>query len=277
MKYYQDKELLKELYEAHKSYDKVAEILGCNYKTVARWMKKFDIANVGTQGARKRNLNHDYFEEINTEEKAYWLGFLYADGCVYRGSGSYSYRLQINLQARDRIILEKFQSAIESNYKIQEKKVNNADCVLLKVNSTKMCEDLMNLGVVPRKSLICTFPKLRSDLIPHFIRGYFDGDGCITRTESRGKWGINICGNQAFLTSMQNIFKENDILVNIYDNNHSVAKTLETGSHVMISKLYDFLYKNATVYLERKYEKFQAFMSEQANVPLQSNLFDITG
>lgn len=83
MKPYQDKQLLELLYEIYKSQSKVAEVLKCNEKTVAAWMKKFEIVSVGAQGARKRNVNNSYFKEIDTEEKAYWLGFIYADAvCI---------------------------------------------------------------------------------------------------------------------------------------------------------------------------------------------------
>ena len=176
---YKDKETLEELYSQHKSTYKVAEVFGVNHKTIAAWMKKHKIQTVGSQGARKNNLNHDYFQNIDTEEKAYWLGFIMADGCVYKGSDASSYRLQINLKGSDKEHLDKLQKSINSSYKIQEKKVKNSDVCLLKVNSTKMCQDLMALNVTPRKSMLCQMPSLEEHLEKHFIRGYFDGDGCL--------------------------------------------------------------------------------------------------
>lgn len=272
MKPYQDKHLLQKLYKEHKSQTKVAKILDCNYKTIASWMKKFDIKTLEAQGARKNNLNHEYFKTIDTEGKAYWLGFLMADGCVYKGSDKHSYRLQINLQASDKCILEKFQIAIESDYKIIEKQVNGYDVVQLKINSTQLCQDLMRYGVVPRKSLMCEMPKISYELIKHFIRGYFDGDGSISHARKKdsrfGSWHLNIAGGEAMLVSIKEYFALHDIKSAIYPIKHSKAKALETGDRINILKIFNLLYRDATVYLDRKYKKFKELQMSPSGVIL---------
>jgi hypothetical protein len=261
MKPYQDKDQLKELYEKYKSQKKVAEVLNCDYKTIARWMKKFEIESVGTQGARRHDFNHNYFQSIDTEEKAYWLGFIMADGCVYKGSDGRSYRLQINLQGKDRQVLELFQKAIGSNYKISDKKVGNADVSQLKVNSTIMCMDLVNLGVVPRKSLVCKMPDLDHKMVPHFIRGLFDGDGCISgyiRADSPNKkvWSFSLAGSQHILDDIMKEFTKIDIKAAIYPFKRSKAVSLESSSRESLLKIYNFIYKDASIFLSRKKDKF---------------------
>ena len=143
MERYKQKDVLMELYNEHKNIRKIAEILEVNHKTISIWMKKHGIKTIGSQGARKNNLNHDFFESIDSEEKAYWLGFIMADGCVYKGSDGSSLRLQINLKGSDVEHLQKFQNAIGSSYKIQTKMIKTSNVCILKVNSTKMCQDLI--------------------------------------------------------------------------------------------------------------------------------------
>lgn len=92
-------------------------------KTIISWCQKFNILHERFQGARKHKLNKSYFASIDSEEKAYWLGFLMADGCVYKGSSKNSYRLQINLSFNDRDCLEKLNESIESDYDIKDKYV----------------------------------------------------------------------------------------------------------------------------------------------------------
>ena len=117
------------------------------------------------------------FEKIDTEEKAYWLGFLDADGCIHNGR-NYDYGIELGLQEQDYSHLVKFKDFIEKDNKI---------CYREKINSYRyqfknktMNKDLINLGCVPHKSLILKFPdedQVPDNFLIPFIRGYFDGDG----------------------------------------------------------------------------------------------------
>lgn len=207
--------------------------------------------------------NKDYFKKINTEEKAYWLGFLMADGCVYKGSSKNSYRLQINLSEQDAYILENFNNAIGSDYPIANKTIYNKKTnkeykiVSIKINNTEMCTDLMKLGVVPRKSLIAEMPNINKSLFRHFIRGYFDGDGNISYTVNghiRFSW--NIVGGETILTAFCKILNSKDISCSIYKINHSNAVSLETGSKKSIMKIFKYFYCNSNIFLARKYNLF---------------------
>lgn len=263
MKSYKDKDTLEKLYLKYGNQITISKILNCNPKTVSVWMKKFGIKTVGSQGARKNNYNQDFFEKIDTEEKAYWLGFIYADGCVYQSTDKKSYRLQINLKLEDIDLLIKFQESIGSNYKIQEKKIGNAFACLLKVNSTKMCNDLMNKGANPRKSLNLTFPSEKivpKSLQHHFIRGYFDGDGSIYKVKGKEHFIVDICSNESFLFEMEKILLSKGLENFTYGKHrNSVAISLKTAKDINVIKLYKYMYDNATIYLERKKERFEEF------------------
>ena len=185
-----EKEILENYINKELSYKEIAKIFNVNEKTIKINAKKYGLTSkIGSQGARKHKFNERYFENIDSEEKAYWLGFIAADGCVYKNKQSY--RLQINLKGSDIDHLKKFQKAICSDYKITEKKVGKAqsNTCQLKINSTKMCNDLIKNNIIERKSIIFEPPILNKNLMSHFIRGYFDGDGWITsykRKDSNG-------------------------------------------------------------------------------------------
>lgn len=259
------KEELIKLYEEYRSAYKIAEIYNVNHKTVYGLMKHYGIkTTTGSQGARTNNLNHDFFKEIDTPEKAYWFGFLMADGCVYKGSGGKSYRLQINLQGKDIGHLEKFQKSIGSSYKIQEKKYKEYNVAILKINSTVMCKDLMRHGLIERKSIICQYPKS----IKHhsdFIRGYFDGDGCITYRKDFQKYKFIITGGEDMLEEIQKVLP---VKSNLYCIKHSDAIDLCVNKKEDILRLYKWLYEGAEVYLDRKYEKYKRFYSNHSMSPM---------
>lgn len=246
------KEELVELYRETPNVRMLAEQFSVSPQTMIRVMDNYGISRLKPIGNKKHHFNESYFKSIDTEEKAYWLGFLMADGCVYQGTGT-TYRLQINLKYDDLPHLNKFQQAIGSDYKIQIKKVNESKAAQLKINSTEMCKDLIALGVIPRKSIVCTMPYIHNDLIRHFIRGYFDGDGSVHLTlgEKVNKQ-FSICGGQPMLReinkhlniTLRDLKRGNDLFI------------IETGNKDDMLRLYNYLYDEATVYLQRKKRNF---------------------
>lgn len=266
MELYKNKEHLAEILKKYHSYKAAAQFLGINVKTVTAWAKKFNLQSLGSQGARRHNIDEHFFDSINNEEKAYWLGFLMADGCVYHGSDKKSYRLQINLAEKDVKCLERFNQALSSDYEIKSVNVKESktgkihDVVQLKINCTSLCLSLIKHGVVPRKSLICQAPSIDPKLIPHYVRGYFDGDGCITKDTHRNKWSIKIIGTRSTLEFFQEHFDKHKISSAIYDIKHTKAKSLEITSKLSIECFFDYIYgSNATVFYERKYQRFLDF------------------
>ncbi|MDL2302602.1 LAGLIDADG family homing endonuclease, partial [Lachnospiraceae bacterium OttesenSCG-928-D06] len=140
----------------------------------------------------KYYYDEHYFQQIDSEHKAYWLGFLYADGHIEplrKGNKIKAYRIEIGLSAVDKSHLELFLHDIDSNAPLTYKKTiirdKTYESCRVRINNTNMCRDLISLGCVPQKSLTLTFPSeelLPGNYVRHFIRGYFDGDGCISYT-----------------------------------------------------------------------------------------------
>ena len=157
-----------------------------------RWNKHGDASIVlpgGREGSRKYTLNHTYFEDIDTPEQAYWLGFLAADGGVVIGAKTYALRLE--LAEVDAEQVQTFAIAMGSNKPLW----NRRGCVGVSLDSWRLVESLERLGIGQRKSATVEPWDGPAELMPHYWRGLFDGDGCICR--SRGRWQMSICGSEA--------------------------------------------------------------------------------
>lgn len=208
--------------------------------------------------------NEKFFKKIDTPQKAYWLGFLYADGCVLNQKKSKI--LEISLSKVDKGHLQKFLNDLESNIQIREKKVKlnekEYDVCRISVCSTYLCDCLIELGCTPRKSLTLEFPKNKvpNDLINYFILGYFDGDGCFSPTKDTNTATLSFIGTYNFLIGILNVFKDKG-LVNKHTKIHKKgnAYTIYLYDKENIKRILSYLYGNKEIYLERKYIKVKNF------------------
>lgn len=195
-----EEEIIKLIKEQKKSIKEVENTLKVSKKEI-----KQALENKGFSTRTYSDLfsvNHNYFSEINTPSKAYWLGFLYADGCV---CGE-----KVCLEITDKEHVEKFYKAIEAEgyiiRKAYRKREGRKDSITysLQVKSSQMVQDLIKYGCVPKKSLLLKeLPDLESQFLSHFIRGYYDGDGRISFVDSENHYRIDICGQELFLEKIK--------------------------------------------------------------------------
>lgn len=135
-----------------------------------------------TRHASTYPVDHNYFDLIDSESKAYFLGLLYADGCNVKGNNA----VILALAEQDIDLLQKFSSAIGYDFHgkpFYRKNPNAQPMYRVEVYSKQMSESLARYGCVPQKTFIIKFPEnppLPENLINHFVRGYFDGDGCLS-------------------------------------------------------------------------------------------------
>ena len=151
---------------------------------------------------RKYSVNAEYFSDINTQEKAYWLGFIWADGSIGktapRCSGPNRFTLaQVETEANH---LQAFIEAIECSYTPVLKDLDRPlgkRTLALDVNSRPFCMALENLGYGTKEHRT-DIPPMPRELLHHFIRGYFDGDGCLSiykqNDTRRQEWSLT--GNE---------------------------------------------------------------------------------
>ncbi|MCA1027032.1 LAGLIDADG family homing endonuclease [Cytobacillus kochii] len=210
----------------------------------------------------KYSCNENFFEVIDTEDKAYWLGFIYADGYVITDEKYKTGKLGIALSMHDIEHLEKFKSAIDSTHNIKvytHKTPYNEQTTYCKIviTSHKIVSDLIALGVLPRKTEILSFPtseKVPQKLVNHFIRGYMDGDGSIVKPRTN-KFQLSFCGTREFLSGIQGSLDLNLKLMKRHKNNIN-NWTLIIAGNKQVERLLDFIYKDSKVFLKRKYERY---------------------
>jgi hypothetical protein len=268
----------------NKDYNAIIEYFKKVNSTV-KTAKKFGYSNSGIHQILKRNglkgldksetqrkhtFNQEYFENIDTEGKAYWLGFLYADGYI----GKNNNEVTLALSSKDRKHIEKFSNSIDSTYTIRDKFVKSGKFIgknysVLSVFSSKTKSDLIDKGCFNCKSLILKFPtKVPDELVHHFIRGYFDGDGSVFISKEKhhrsGKIEniihCRILGTYDFISEMNKFLGFDSIVVKKYKNSDKKNMyEFVIKRKVRCEKLMNYLYKNANVYLERKKQIFDNY------------------
>lgn len=229
-------------------------------------LSKFQVKNICKANGIKIREDYDdtFFDIIDTEEKAYWLGFMYADGNVPIKISS----CEVSLQILDVDHLIKLKSDLHAKNKISyDFKVERCR---FHFGNKHLKQALINKGCIPQKSLILTFPtkeQVPETLWIPFIRGYFDGDGCFTHNfcdtkHKRVTVSCGFIGTEMFLNTVKSILSNYNINGHLYTDKkrNPIIKTLEFGKKDSV-KLLNLLYTNANVYLTRKYNKYLFFKS----------------
>jgi len=210
--------------------------------------------------------NCDFFDLIDNEEKAYWLGFICADGCMNDKSNT----LQIVLQQGDHAHLKKLGNLLGvrvykyehfNSYHNKSFKTSS-----LRVGNNNIWRDLLSVGVLPRKSKIQSFGtnimnKIKTELRSHFIRGYFDGDGSVCESvanEIKSNFTVGFSGQRG----MMKVIKE-ELMKQLGVSNVDVEKAdgcfiVRWSGREQVSIIGKWLYDGASVFLERKHKRFEA-------------------
>lgn len=220
---------------------------------------------------QKFSINQSYFDIVNTEDKAYFLGFMYADGNVSKGTRHNN--IEMTLQEKDFAILEKFKYYLDCNkpliYKLS-KKSNQSNSKKLLIHNKRLHENLIRLGCVPNKSKILKFPtekQVPKHLIRHFIRGYFDGDGSIYRKDDRYV-SIDVYSSLEFNFGIRNCISDelkiNDIKIFPRKSNGCSFRLHGDNAKLFL----DWIYKGATVFLQRKYKRYKEYYKNNEYGPI---------
>lgn len=213
-------------------------------------------------------------QEIDTEQKAYFLGFMYADGCITaisrKNSKYIKYQVQISLT--DEQIINDFKTVFPffnlQTFDFGKYKSTWSKQHALRKANKKLFDDLLKHGMLQRKSgeegKLLKMPKLSKKLLPHFIRGYFDGDGSINIPKKRPNTRTaEICSSsKEFLLQVKHALENLGVKCPIFREKHtnvSPLYVLEWVNHTDMIMLREFFYKDANIFLERKKEKFYSF------------------
>jgi hypothetical protein len=248
--------------------EEAASQFGYSYMACIYALKQRGIKPRGRSEARREYaVDETFFDVISTEEKAYWLGFLTADGEI--GDD----HVKLELQEQDAGHLYKFTASLRSNHSIVlrahtlQGKVHR--CAVVWIGSTRLVTALQRLGIGERKSFVVSpCEQVPIDLLPHYWRGVFDGDGFITRRRSRlfgaVQWIVGLVGNREIVSGFET-FMQHHTGEEASIKPHARIFILRYHGVALPQAILQVLYRDATIFLERKYHLVYDVM----NTPVQ--------
>lgn len=251
---YEDYENIKNLYELGFSTTEISKMLHLGKSSVAYALHSLNVDLSNEYDYRQYIVDDNFFNLIDTEEKAYIVGFIMADGYVSESTN----QISITLKHTDEYILKQMLIAMNSNVAIQHV-TNSLGQVYSRINicSKQMVSDLVNMGLVQNKSLILKSPpNIPDHLYHHLVRGYFDGDGSIWFDNTTKNYHINFVGTEDVLTAFREKMNWNNLTIRNACKNQQITKRMDYSGNISVSNKLEKLYKNATIYLTRKHEKY---------------------
>ena len=267
-------EFINKKYKEGLSQIDISKIMQVSPSLISKIMKENNIKiRTDREQALKYKCNEMFFNKIDTEEKAYWLGFMYADGYIQNKRKHSNYKIGITLSEVDKKHLEKFNESLSSDYEIKtyeqsETSYGGAYSKLI-ISSERLALDLMNKVCILKKTDKLKYPNdniVPKELKIHFIRGYIDGDGSVgysyvlnSKNGKRDKFEmkLGIVGTKEILEGILNEFGLSHLKLDKRrkDRNNNNYQ-INIGGNKQTIELLDKLYGNCNIYLDRKYEKY---------------------
>tara|TARA_R110000868_G_scaffold46524_5_gene153637 strand:+ start:21154 stop:21981 length:828 start_codon:yes stop_codon:yes gene_type:complete len=264
------KDILEYEYANCKDISKISEKLKISKDSIRKYIKLYNIKYYKYQ-PKIYSCNNNIFYKEN-ENAFYLAGFIAADGCVRNRvrKKCISKSLIIALSNKDHEHLEKIKMALQSNNPIKSiiikpnKKVKvYSHQSRIEIYSAQIVNDLLKFNITPNKTYTYNMPDwlINHELVNHFIRGYFDGDGSIGKYKKPPSKilhsQLNMLGTELFIKQYKTIIEQN---CNVNDNKiikiNNIYSLSYSGNNV-VKRIYEFLYKDATIYLDRKKDKFK--------------------
>lgn len=242
--------LTKALYE-NKTILEICRKYNMPRTSVTRYAKKFGLYESKFTREKENKIIESYFENIDNARKAYWLGFIMADGNIYLYKDSNKIQFSLKIQKSDEKLIHNFANDIGFNQeKIRTGEAKRNDTITqyveLRSYNTTFCKNLMKYGICPQKTGREIIPKkIPYDLKKDFIRGFFDGDGHISKSS------VEYCTASAkMIADMSTWFCLHDIFTTInYSKNNIFTVKISKKS---VKRFLDIVYYNGCFGLERK-------------------------
>jgi hypothetical protein len=241
-------------YERGESAQSIAKRYGTSYQVIQPVLARQGVTLRSKREAnKKQKCNERYFQDIDTEEKAYWLGFLTADGCVTRGKKSGdSPRISLHLAEQDYGHLMKLKKALQASQMIS---VNERSCSLT-IYSSDMAADLARHGIRPNKTFSTKPAQIAIDFVRHYWRGVIDGDGDFAKSGD----SLKLVGDYDIVLAFQEFVLAYcpQVTANIRKRENIFTLSIRRqATRCMLQAMYG----DATVSLDRKYRRAQEILT----------------
>lgn len=243
-------------YQNNWSQQKIADDYKVSRTVIKRILETQNNGIIIRDRTSKYKYQQDIFENIDTAEKAYWLGFLAADGCNYQRKHNAS--IIVNVHEKDIGHLEKFRQFCNTDAEIKsyvgyEGFSNQTPMCKITLNSKKISNDLIDKGIFPNKSLILQPPKISKEFYKPFILGYFDGDGNISKTSQYNNYSISIQGTKEILLWICKILDWEAKLEKRNNNSDTNSYYIRCGGTNKPYFILNQLYSSCETHLDRKF------------------------
>lgn len=260
-----EKEQIIEDYQNNISIREISIKYGYSRPALSKFLEEVGIKTTKGNHYRKYFHDMDFFEKIDTEEKAYWLGFMFADGYIIDNSNRYGedgFGMSLAEDSLDSLLL--FKQSLKASNPINKdmsghnKNSNKQIIYKLELHSQKTADDLIDKDCVKNKTSILKPPTGVPDhLIHHFIRGFFDGDGSITKIKKKGSsyifYGVIFTSTKDMAEWISSFFPFGSIRK---EERREFIWYYKTNSNQQSIELLNFLYKDASIYMKRKYDRY---------------------
>lgn len=218
----------------------------------------------------KYQINQCYFDNIDNEWKAYWLGFLYADGWNTSSKNimglrlceidkEHIFRFKKSLQCDNKVYFDK-----PKQVEIYGKLSNSCGSVSIMISNKHLTQRLSELGCIEHKTAVLQFPDFNivpEYLMRHFIRGFFDGDGWVSVLKNTTAPSIGFVGMESFIIPLSQYLISKLDLTPVKHSRKKNAKTIEIDwcSLVDVERIFNFLYNDSNIFLQRKFDLLNKF------------------
>lgn len=229
------------------SYDRIKNILK-------------DCQEISSSKRINPNLKEDYFTIIDSQEKAYWLGWIISDGSITYQPEKSKFQLELTIKKED----EKILHLLETDLGVKDKVyLSQEKYSRFSLGSKKIVTDLINLGITQNKTFTVSVPSFDEKYNSSFLRGLFDGDGGFTSyicSNGQKQMELSFCGNENIISWVsQTLLKEIPQLTKNSITKESSIKRIRWSSKKDIKLIRDYLYKNHNNhFLSRKYNLIYA-------------------
>lgn len=244
-------------YQNSQSIHRIQSDMKISPKRIKKILNEYNIPEISYCKRVNPLINEDFFEEIDSEDKAYWIGWIITDGCI-----SAHNMLSLTLQQQDVDILQQLERdlGLTDRISIVNNKYNR-----LSFCCKKIVNDLGKYGIVMNKTFSVRLPKVEERLIPHLLRGCFEGDGGVCYSKRRGKIEneVNFCGNYECVSDFQRLICKFGVTKNKISKNNSIWR-VRWSSKKDLKKIFEVLYCCDNKHrLERKYNRFKNIIENE--------------